>query len=213
MWTAGIKAARRPVCKLTQQAVFYNSYPTFDDENNLSMAVFLRCHTTGVMFTGDLEKAGFAELLKRHDFRDALRGTQWQSMNFGTNMASLRTTLGIQMSCRRFRGPQRQAHGKPGWHDRSHSDHGCCGHMSTSWFECGTREIRTDANFADLALATRPRSVIEPNLRFASPENGNNAEHGRRLSGQRAENLSNSGRRDPARSATSPPTAGFPATL
>jgi beta-lactamase superfamily II metal-dependent hydrolase len=60
---------------LTQRTVFYNNYPTFDDENNLSMAIFLRCHETGIMFTGDLEKAGFAELLKRQDFRDALRGT------------------------------------------------------------------------------------------------------------------------------------------
>jgi beta-lactamase superfamily II metal-dependent hydrolase len=60
---------------LTQRKVFYNNYPTFDDENNLSMALFLECHGIGVMFTGDLEKAGFAELLKSQDFRDGLRAT------------------------------------------------------------------------------------------------------------------------------------------
>jgi beta-lactamase superfamily II metal-dependent hydrolase len=54
---------------------FYNSYPAFDDENNLSMAVFLKCHGIGVMFTGDLEKAGFTELLKNDAFKQALRET------------------------------------------------------------------------------------------------------------------------------------------
>lgn len=54
---------------------FHNNYPVFDDENNLSMAIFLNCHGTGIMFTGDLEKAGFAELLKNNDFRTALRLT------------------------------------------------------------------------------------------------------------------------------------------
>jgi hypothetical protein len=31
-------------------------YPRFDDENNLSMALLLKCHGVGVMFPGDLEK-------------------------------------------------------------------------------------------------------------------------------------------------------------
>ena len=56
-------------------------------------------------------------------------------------------------------------------------------------------------------------SVIEPNLRFASPENGNNAENTQRISAQRAVELPNSGRGDSLPEATSPPTAGFPATL
>lgn len=60
---------------LITRKAFYNSYPAFDDENNLSMAVFLKCHNTGVMFTGDLEKDGFAELLKNVDFRQALSET------------------------------------------------------------------------------------------------------------------------------------------
>ena len=60
---------------LTERTCFYNSYPAFDDENNLSMAIFLKCHNTGVMFTGDLERAGFAELLKNDAFKQALRET------------------------------------------------------------------------------------------------------------------------------------------
>ena len=60
---------------LEERTAFWNSYPTFDDENNLSMAVFLRCHGVGVMFTGDLERAGFAELLTNADFRRALLAT------------------------------------------------------------------------------------------------------------------------------------------
>lgn len=59
---------------VTRQS-FCNFYPTFDDENNLSMAVFLKCHNIGVMFTGDLEKAGFSILLKDEEFRKALGET------------------------------------------------------------------------------------------------------------------------------------------
>jgi beta-lactamase superfamily II metal-dependent hydrolase len=54
---------------------FYNRYPSFDDENNLSMAVFLQCYGQGIMFTGDLERAGFIELLEDPAFRDALSKT------------------------------------------------------------------------------------------------------------------------------------------
>ena len=60
---------------LEERTCFYNGYPLFDDENNLSMAVFLKCHGICVMFTGDLEKEGFAELLKQEGFRQALRQT------------------------------------------------------------------------------------------------------------------------------------------
>jgi beta-lactamase superfamily II metal-dependent hydrolase len=55
--------------------VFYSSYPRFDDENNLSMVVFFKCHGIGVMFPGDLEKEGFQELLKNDAFKQALRDT------------------------------------------------------------------------------------------------------------------------------------------
>ncbi|HEY4135671.1 MAG TPA: hypothetical protein VGO34_10700 [Alphaproteobacteria bacterium] len=55
--------------------VFWNTYPTFDDENNLSMVVHLSCHGKGVMFPGDLERKGWIELLKRADFKAALENT------------------------------------------------------------------------------------------------------------------------------------------
>jgi beta-lactamase superfamily II metal-dependent hydrolase len=61
---------------LDERNEFFNSYPLFDDENNLSMAIFLKCHGIGVMFTGDLEKAGFTALLESNgSFRQALRET------------------------------------------------------------------------------------------------------------------------------------------
>lgn len=58
-----------------QWNAFSLSYPHFDDENNLSMVLFLRCHGVGVMFTGDLEKAGWREFLKDAGFRQALMNT------------------------------------------------------------------------------------------------------------------------------------------
>ena len=61
---------------LDERKTFCNLYPTFEDENNLSMAVFLKCHGVGVMFTGDLEKPGFSALLKSNtSFRKALSET------------------------------------------------------------------------------------------------------------------------------------------
>lgn len=59
-----------------EQRVFYNSYPKFEDENNLSLALFLKCNSVGIMFTGDLEIAGFQELLKNAEFRKALSETR-----------------------------------------------------------------------------------------------------------------------------------------
>ena len=59
---------------LTRQA-FYNSYPTFEDENNLSMVVHLNCNGYGVLFPGDLEHAGWLDLLEKESFQAALRNT------------------------------------------------------------------------------------------------------------------------------------------
>jgi beta-lactamase superfamily II metal-dependent hydrolase len=62
---------------LTERRTYYNSFPLFDDENNLSMALFLKCHGIGVMFTGDLEKDGFERLMQDNaDFRRALGETR-----------------------------------------------------------------------------------------------------------------------------------------
>ena len=60
---------------LDERTQFWNDYPLFDDENNLSMAVFLKCHGRGIMFTGDLEKPGFDALLKTESFRSRLQQT------------------------------------------------------------------------------------------------------------------------------------------
>lgn len=62
---------------LTERSSYYNSFPLFDDENNLSLAVFLKCHGVGVMFTGDLESDGFTRLMiDNADFRRALGETR-----------------------------------------------------------------------------------------------------------------------------------------
>lgn len=53
--------------------VFYNTYPNdFDDENNLSLAVFLHYNNIHIVFPGDLEKAGWEKLLKNEKFQNAL---------------------------------------------------------------------------------------------------------------------------------------------
>jgi beta-lactamase superfamily II metal-dependent hydrolase len=70
----GDGSSRQPVFQGLHHRLAF-SYPTFDDENNLSMAIFLSCHGVGVMFTGDLEKPGFAELLKDELFGCALQST------------------------------------------------------------------------------------------------------------------------------------------
>ncbi len=59
-----------------ERHLFCTSYPTFQDTNNLSAVVFLKLHGVGVMFTGDLERPGFTELLKDPSFRTALGATR-----------------------------------------------------------------------------------------------------------------------------------------
>ncbi len=54
-------------------SAYQNVFPTFDDENNLSMALFLKCHGKGVLFTGDLETHGWLELLKQQRFKGMLQ--------------------------------------------------------------------------------------------------------------------------------------------
>lgn len=70
----GAQVKQPPFAGLTYQA-FFHSYPTFTDENNLSVVNFLMCHGTGIMFTGDLERDGWLEMLKKPGFVDALRRT------------------------------------------------------------------------------------------------------------------------------------------
>ncbi|WP_220635539.1 ComEC/Rec2 family competence protein [Georgfuchsia toluolica] len=53
---------------------FWNVYPSFDDENNLSLVTILRYEDFGIIFPGDMEKAGWRQLMTRSDFRTALTG-------------------------------------------------------------------------------------------------------------------------------------------
>ena len=75
VFTGNGTSAGQPVLQGAEYRFFNNTYPRFDDENNLSLVVFLKCHGIGVMFPGDLEKAGFLELLKIDAFRQALGQT------------------------------------------------------------------------------------------------------------------------------------------
>ena len=54
---------------------FYNRYPDFTDTNNLSLVTFIKFGTFSILFPGDLEKAGWLELLKNPDFRAELERT------------------------------------------------------------------------------------------------------------------------------------------
>jgi beta-lactamase superfamily II metal-dependent hydrolase len=54
---------------------FANSYPSFADTNNLSVAVFVKFGGFKILFPGDLEEDGWTSLLTRPDFRAELVGT------------------------------------------------------------------------------------------------------------------------------------------
>ena len=57
-------------------SAFWNRYPHFEDENNLSMVVHLQLNGLGFLFPGDLESAGWKNLLETvPEFRDAVRNT------------------------------------------------------------------------------------------------------------------------------------------
>lgn len=53
-------------------SVFCNSYPSFEDTNNLSLVVFLHFQGIHLVFPGDLEKAGWRTLLQLNDFQEHL---------------------------------------------------------------------------------------------------------------------------------------------
>jgi beta-lactamase superfamily II metal-dependent hydrolase len=72
----GSGSANQPVFSGLERRGFRNSPLHFDDENNLSLVAYLKCHGVGVMFPGDLERAGWLKLLERVDFRQALSETK-----------------------------------------------------------------------------------------------------------------------------------------
>lgn len=58
-----------------ERKTFKCSYPEFDDENNLSLVNFLNCNGRGVLFTGDLERAGWEKLSEDAGFISAMHST------------------------------------------------------------------------------------------------------------------------------------------
>lgn len=59
-----------------ERRAFHLSYPEWEDENNLSFAVFLNIYGVGILFPGDLETEGWEALLKQNSgFRDAVERT------------------------------------------------------------------------------------------------------------------------------------------
>lgn len=55
--------------------VFHHAYPKYDDENNLSLVLKLVVNGIVFIFPGDLEKAGWKDLLETNQgFRDAVKG-------------------------------------------------------------------------------------------------------------------------------------------
>jgi len=57
-----------------QISYFWNIYPSFDDENNLSLITILRYYDFGIIFPGDMLQAGWRQLLARRDLQAALAG-------------------------------------------------------------------------------------------------------------------------------------------
>lgn len=58
-----------------QRRTFFCQFPVFTDENDLSLVNFLLCNGIGVMFPGDLERAGWERLSQDTDFRAAMAAT------------------------------------------------------------------------------------------------------------------------------------------
>ncbi|GKS58266.1 hypothetical protein YTPLAS18_17930 [Nitrospira sp.] len=59
-----------PTCKS-----FCNTYPQFEDTNNLSLAVFIKQGCFKMLFPGDLECAGWKKLIENRSFVEELAGT------------------------------------------------------------------------------------------------------------------------------------------
>ena len=52
---------------------FFNSYPEFNDTNNLSLVSFIHYDGVGIIYPGDLEKSGWTKLLENESFRNNLK--------------------------------------------------------------------------------------------------------------------------------------------
>lgn len=56
-----------------EYAVFWNTYPEFQDTNNLSLVLFLRYPGISIIFSGDLTRTGWGRLLDQEAFRTHLQ--------------------------------------------------------------------------------------------------------------------------------------------
>jgi len=65
----------RPTFPGVVRKSFCNNYPDFDDENNLSMVVYLNIAGVNFLFPGDLETSGWGALLRKPDFQQAVSET------------------------------------------------------------------------------------------------------------------------------------------
>jgi beta-lactamase superfamily II metal-dependent hydrolase len=72
-YTSSVPAETAPSYPRVKRRVFYNEYPTFDDENNLSLVLHLEVAGIHFLFPGDLEKAGWKALLESNaSFRETV---------------------------------------------------------------------------------------------------------------------------------------------
>ncbi|MBN3763393.1 MBL fold metallo-hydrolase [Burkholderia sp. Ac-20365] len=69
-----LEDADAPQFPRVEKQVYYHDYPTFDDENNLSLVLNLRIAGINFMFTGDLEKSGWRKMLETNDkFKETVK--------------------------------------------------------------------------------------------------------------------------------------------
>ncbi|HDY90460.1 MAG TPA: hypothetical protein ENH82_20360 [bacterium] len=52
---------------------YHNSFPEFEDTNNLSFVSFIHYENMGIIFPGDLEKAGWKKLMENYSFCECLK--------------------------------------------------------------------------------------------------------------------------------------------
>ena len=70
----GLAGSSSPVLPGVTLEYFRNDYPVFDDENNLSLVLYLTVHGTSFLFPGDMECDGFEHLLATNlRFRQVVR--------------------------------------------------------------------------------------------------------------------------------------------
>ena len=73
-YTGELNPEIAPTFPRIKRKVFRNEYPTFTDENNLSLVVYLEIAGIHFLFPGDLEKAGWKALLENDaSFRETVK--------------------------------------------------------------------------------------------------------------------------------------------